>query len=66
MQIVIELFAIEDVLVAKARNQSGFLDVLHLVAQFAVLENLAAFEANFGNAHAWAFVDRESNRHRGG
>src|SRR2546430_1071918 len=59
------LFSIENVLFAKARNQSGFLNVLHLVAQLAALENLAAFESNLGDAHARAFVDLKSDCIRG-
>ena len=56
VQVVIKLLAIENVLFAKARDQSGFLNVLHLVAQLAALENLAAFEPNFGYANARAFT----------
>src|SRR2546430_11398816 len=44
------LFRSENVLFAKARDQSGFLNVLHLFAQLAALENLAAFESNLGRS----------------
>ena len=65
MQVEVELFPIENVLFAKARDQSGFLYVLHLFAQLATLKNLAAFESNLGDAHARAFVDLKSDCIRG-
>ena len=60
VQVVIKLLAIENVQFAKARDQPGFLNVLHLVAQLAALENLAAFETNFGHADARAFINFKS------
>ena len=61
MQIVFQLLPIENVLLAKASNQSRFLHVLHARAQRPALENFAAFELNLGDAHARAFVDYESD-----
>src|SRR5206468_4568571 len=65
MQVVLQLLAIEYVLFTKAREQSRFLDVLHLISQLAALENLAPFEANLKYAHARALGDLESDGDRG-
>ena len=62
MQIVFELLPVENVLLAKTSNQSRFLDVFHVGAQCAALENSAAFELNLSDADAGAFVDDERNR----
>src|SRR6266536_1826622 len=65
MQVELEFLPIENIQVAKARDQTGFLDVLHLLAQLTALENLAAFESNFGNAHTWPFSDLKGDCIRG-
>ena len=65
VQVEVQLFPVQNVLFAKARNQPGFLNVLHLFAQLTILENLATFEANLGDAHARAFVDLKSDCIRG-
>src|SRR6185436_4205704 len=57
VQVVIELLAIEDVKLLKARDQSRLFDILHLATQVAAFENLTAFEANLGHAHTLALVD---------
>ena len=62
VQVIVQLLTIENVLFAKARDQSGFLHKLHVIAQGAVLENVAAFETNLSDPDPRAFVDDESNR----
>ena len=63
VQIVFQLLAIQNVLFLKARDQSGFFDMLHMIAQFAALEDLAAFKLNLSHAHARAFRYLEGNGH---
>ena len=62
MQVIVQLLAIENVLLAKTRDQPGFLHVLHMIAQGATLENVAAFETNLGDADSGTFVNDERNR----
>ena len=52
MQVVVELLAMQNVLLFNSREQAGFLDVLHLAAKLAALENLAALKFNLSHAHA--------------
>src|ERR1044072_1731177 len=63
VQVIVEFLAMQNVLLADAREQPGLFDVLHLTAQGAALENLASFKANLGDAHTFAFIDPEDDGH---
>src|SRR5437764_11599330 len=64
LQVNVEFLTVKDVLTLEARNQSGFLDILHLPTQFLVAENLIALEVNLDHAHARAFADSVSQGNR--
>ena len=64
VQIGIQLFAIKNVLILKARDQSRLFDILHLIAKRAALENLAAFELDLSHAHSRAFGHLKSDGYR--
>src|SRR5260370_11253241 len=64
VQVVIELRAMQDIQFTKTRYQSGLLDVVHLIAELAAFEDLAAFKANFGDAYARPLVDFEGYGNR--
>ncbi len=64
VEIVIQFLAIEDVLFLEARNQPGFFDIFHLIAQLTALEDLAAFKLNFGHTNASSFGYLKGNRDR--
>ena len=64
VQVCFEFLAIENVLTAKARDQSGFLHVFHRVAQFAIAEDLVAFKLHFDDAHALPFVNHKGHGNR--